>query len=58
MVNIKIEKDIVEIYRKEIMNILDSLPPVQVLYSRGQPALEGWTMKIVFSRQNKRKYAR
>jgi hypothetical protein len=56
LINLKIESSLDKVYEAEIMNVLSSFPPVQVLYSRGQPALEGWTMKIVFSKQSKRKY--
>jgi hypothetical protein len=57
-INIKIDGDIDEVYRTEVSNVLNSFPPVQVLYSRGKPSLEGWTMKIVFSGQSKRRCAR
>jgi len=58
LINSKIESNLDKTYEAEIFDVLNSFPPVQVLYSRGQAALEAWTMKIVLSKQNKRKYAR
>jgi hypothetical protein len=58
MINTKIESEISNSYKDEIENVLKTFPPIQVLYSRGKSSNEGWTMKIVFSRHNKRKYAR
>lgn len=54
----EIKGNLSEAYKNEISKVLESFPPIQVLYSRGQPAHEGWTMVIVFNRQNKRKYWR
>jgi hypothetical protein len=58
LINIEIKGELGEAYKTELSKALNSFPPIQVLYSRGQPAHEGWTMMIVFSGQSKRKYAR
>ena len=57
-INKKIDGDLDEIYKNEIDKVVESFPSIQVLYSRGKPAHEGWVMRIVFSRSNKRKYTR
>ena len=54
-----IEKQPIEdIYKLEIKRVIASFPDIQVFYSRGQPLKEGYYGAIIFSRQNKRKYAR
>jgi hypothetical protein len=58
LINTEIKGDLRDMYKKENDNVLKAFPPIQVLYSRGQPAHEGWTMMIVFNGQSKRKYAR
>jgi len=57
-INTEIKGDLSGPYKTALQNALRSLPPIQVLYSRGQPSHEGWTMMIVFSGQSRRKYAR
>ncbi|MFN7261712.1 MAG: hypothetical protein ACK5TU_17585 [Cyclobacteriaceae bacterium] len=54
-----IEKQNIEsVYKMEVKRIIADFPAVQVFYSRGQPLREGYYGAIIFSRQNKKRYAR
>lgn len=47
-----------DIYKAELKRVIANFPDIQVFYSRGQPLREGYYGPIIFSRQNKRRYAR
>lgn len=51
------KQNIEEIYKTEVKRVIDEFPAVQVFYSRGEPLREGYSVAIIFSKQNRRKYA-
>jgi hypothetical protein len=52
------KQNIEDVYKMEVKRVISDFPDVQVFYSRGQPLGEGYYGAIIFSRQNKRRYAR
>ena len=52
------KQNIEEIYKTEIKRVIAGFPAVQVFYSRGEPLREGYSVAIIFSKQNRRKFAR
>ncbi len=52
------KQNIEEVYKIEVKRVIAGFPEIQVFYSRGQPLREGYYGAIIFSRENKRRYAR
>lgn len=44
-------------YKEEIKGVIRDFPEVQVFYSRGEQLKEGYYGMLIFSRENRRKYA-
>lgn len=52
------KQNIEDVYKTEVKRVIEDFPDVQVFYARGQPLKEGYYGAIIFSRQNKKRYAR
>lgn len=45
-------------YIKEVQNVLDEFPQLKKFYSRGKPLEEAYTFPVIFSNQQRKRYAR
>lgn len=57
LVNTVYSSELDSTYTSEIETAVNSLPKIQVLYSRGEPAFEGWHFYLTLNRRNKRKFS-
>ncbi len=53
-----IHGEIENIYNTELKRAINGFPRIQIFYSRDEPMIQNWSVQIIFSRKNYRKYAR